>query len=296
VSVPGAIDYWCNGLTPEFAQRWGAATQELELGRSSALQAALRELAEPGPQFERLARAGVRAVVIPAIQDGRPDERPRPAMSFEPVWSTVDEVRALAQRHPGRVFGMATVNPFTGMAGVRRFRQLVEQDGFVALHIHTHTWDKRLDDRDYYPFYAACADLGVPVVAQVGHSADLTPSECGRPMSLDRPALYFPDVTFVMSHTGWPWVDEAVAMATKHTNVFVGTATYPPRRWASDLVEFARRRGAAKTLFGTGFPVLQPGPAIAELMDLGLADEAVAQILEGNARHVFGIVDRLAAA
>src|SRR5207244_2852823 len=81
---------------------------------------------------------------------------------------------------------------------------------------------------DYYPYYALAADLDVPVAMQAGASGGMTPSECGRPMGIDRAALYFSDTRFVLSHTGWPWVDEAVALARKLPYVFCGTASYPP--------------------------------------------------------------------
>ena len=42
------------------------------------------------------------------------------------------------------------------------------------------------------------------------------PSEVGRPIYLDQVAIDFPELTIVAGHIGYPWTDEAIAVATKH--------------------------------------------------------------------------------
>jgi len=113
-------------------------------------------------------------------------------------------------------------------------------------------------------------------------SGGRTASECGRPIGIDRPALYFTDTRFVLSHTGYPWVDEAIAMARKFANVFVGTASYPPRRWPPPLVEFC---ASEKVVFGTNFPTVGHGQACTQLRDLGLDHDTA--LVEGTARRIF---------
>jgi predicted TIM-barrel fold metal-dependent hydrolase len=150
-----------------------------------------------------------------------------------------------------------------------------------------HSWDRPFDHADYYPFYALCGERGVPAVMQAGTSGGLMASECGRPIGIDRPAIYFRETSFVLSHTGWPWVDEAVAMALKFPNVYLGTAAYPPVHWPPPLVEFLRRPGRSKMLFGTNFPTVGHRHALSQIDGLGLSEEAKAGLLGGNARGIF---------
>ena len=157
----------------------------------------------------------------------------------------------------------------------------------MGLHCHTHSWDRGFDDADYYPYYALCAAHDIPFVMQAGTSGGRFPSECGRPVGIDRPAIYFPTVRFVLSHTGWPWTAEAVAMALKFSNVFLGTATYPPRRWPTELVDFLTGPGREKVLYGSGFPTTGHTQAAAELDHLGLDPSEVGRITSTNARTVF---------
>ena len=98
----------------------------------------------------------------------------------------------------------------------------------VGCYLHVHSFDRPFDHPDYYPFYALCGEVGVPMAMQAGTSGGLMPSECGRPIGIDRPAIYFRDTNFLLSHTGWPWVDETIAMALKFPNVYLGTGAYPP--------------------------------------------------------------------
>jgi predicted TIM-barrel fold metal-dependent hydrolase len=112
-------------------------------------------------------------------------------------------------------------------------------------------------------------------------------SECGRPIGIDRPALYFPKVDFVLSHTGWPWVDEALAMVGKHANVFLGTAAFPPHHWSPQLLHFISGAGSGKVMLGTSFPVVGHRHALMRLRDVELSEQARAALLDGCARRVF---------
>jgi predicted TIM-barrel fold metal-dependent hydrolase len=79
----------------------------------------------------------------------------------------------------------------------------------------------------------------------------------------------------------------AIALARKFPNVFIGTASYPPRRWPDALVEFARGAGCDKVLFGTNFPTVGHRQALEQLPELDLSDAVSAALRGGNAQRVF---------
>ena len=64
------------------------------------------------------------------------------------------------------------------------------------------------------------------VFIDVGHTLDFMPIENGRPYRLDKIALYFPELTVVCTHTGWPWVEETLGVVTHKKNIFVDTSGY----------------------------------------------------------------------
>jgi len=282
--MTGIVDYLCNAFTPERAAVWKEATAGL------ALKIRDGEFVEPAAMVDRMDDLGIDTVLLPAVAPA-PGETPAPT-TFEAVAVTWEEVERLANDYPGRFAALAVVDPTSGMAGVHDLRARCQDAWVVGCYLHTHSWDRPLDHADYYPYYALASELDVPMAMQAGASGGMTPSESGRPIGVDRPALYFPETRFVLSHTGWPWVDEAIAMARKFPNVFVGTGSYPPRHWPDAIVAFARGAGRDKVLFGTNFPTVGHRQAIEQLPELGLERSIVDALLGGNARRVFTRLDR----
>lgn len=114
-------------------------------------------------------------------------------------------------------------------------------------------------------------------------------SEVGRPIYLDRVALDFPELVIVAGHIGYPWTEEAIAVATKHENVFIDTSAYTVRRYPPALIEFMRGHGSGKVLFGTNYPMIMPAKALDGLGSLGLDDETTALFLWKNAKRIYRI-------
>lgn len=280
--MAGIVDYWCNVFTPDREEGWRAAIEAQ--GVPVRVRVGDDGFADPAAMVERMDRLGIDTVVVPVAE---PHEGDGPLDFSRLAAGSVEEVGALVAAHPGRVVGCWSYDPAGGMAAVDRAREALELPWVVGLHLHTHSFDRPLDHADHYPFYALAADAGVPVVMQAGTSGGLMPSECGRPIGIDRPALYFRGVDFVLSHTGWPWVDEAVAMALKHPHVHLGTAVYPQRHWDEAVRRFLRGPGRAKTLYGTGFPTTGHRHTLDQLGELELPDEVLAAYLGGTARRVF---------
>jgi predicted TIM-barrel fold metal-dependent hydrolase len=282
MSGPGWIDYWCNAFTPDRRARWDAAIA----AQGIPLKIRTRDddsFAEPDAMLSRMDEIGVATLLLPCA-DAPQDADPT---TYELFTSAPGDVEKWSAQHPGRFGGLVTLDPTTGLAGLRRARAALEKDAFVGLQIHTHSWDRPFDHRDYYPYYALAAEHGVPVVMQAGTSGGRMASECGRPIGIDRPALYFEGVDFVLSHTGWPWVSEALAMVSKHPNVFLGTAAYPPHHWSPELVGFIAGAGQGKVLLGTSFPVVGHRHALDRLEALGLDVDARTALLSGAARRIF---------
>lgn len=198
-----------------------------------------------------------------------------------------DEVAAFVAEAPGRLVGVGSADISRPMAAVGEIRRCIGALGFRAIRILPWLWDVPPTDRRFYPVYAACCDLDVPFCTQIGHTGPLMSSEVGRPIYLDRVALDFPELKIVAGHIGYPWTDEAIAVATKHENVFIDTSAYTVRRYPPALVEFMAGHGRGKVLFGTNYPMITPQKALDGLEALSLDDEARALFLGGNARRVF---------
>jgi len=203
---------------------------------------------------------------------------------------TNDEVADLVARHPTRFRGVGTADIRWPAAACREIRRCVSDLEFVAIRVVPWLWNLPPNDRRYYPLFATCVDLGVPVCTQIGHTGPLCPSEPGRPIPyLDDVLLEFPELVVVGGHVGYPWIDEVLSLATKYPNFHIDTSAYVTHRLPAALVDYMRGRGRTRVLFGTNWPMLGADRALARLGDLGLDDEAIENYLSGNARRVFDL-------
>ncbi|GGD22009.1 amidohydrolase family protein [Pyruvatibacter mobilis] len=200
-----------------------------------------------------------------------------------------DEVAGFVAEAPDRLVGVGSVDISRPMDAVREIRRCVRELGFRAIRVLPWLWEVPPTDRRFYPVYAACVEEGVPFCTQIGHTGPLMPSEVGRPIYLDQVALDFPELVIVAGHIGYPWTDEAIAVTTKHENVYIDTSAYTARRYPDQLVAYLRGNGARKVMFGTNYPMFPPAAALKDLDALGLSDETRALFLGGNARRVFGL-------
>lgn len=200
-----------------------------------------------------------------------------------------DEIAGFVAQAPDRLVGVGSVDISKPMQAVREIRRCVEDLGFKAIRVLPWLWEAPPTDRRFYPVYVACCELGVPFCTQIGHTGPLMPSEVGRPVYLDQVALDFPELRIVGGHIGYPWTEEAIALVTKHENVYIDTSAYTATRYPLPLVEFMRGHGRRKVLFGTNYPMIDPAKALEGLDSLGLDDEAKSLFLSGNARQVFAL-------
>jgi predicted TIM-barrel fold metal-dependent hydrolase len=232
----------------------------------------------------KMDQAGVERSFLAAARAGDRRERDSREVPYE-------RVHEVCRAHPGRFSGLAGIDPFRGMEGVRELERAVRDYGFVGAHLYPHHFELAPDHAKYYPYYAKCCELGIPIMMQVGQSLVYQQGRrrrsVGRPIALDAVACDFPELTLIGIHIGIPWTDEMIAMAWKHPNVYIGTDAYAPRYWPPQLVHYLDTYGREKVMFGTDWPVVDPVRALREIETLDIRPEAKALLLGDNARRVF---------
>ncbi|MEZ5374774.1 MAG: amidohydrolase family protein [Microthrixaceae bacterium] len=284
----GAIDYWCNSFLPEREAAWQRAIDHQGLRLKIERQG--DEFCTGEEMVRRLDASGFATLVLVATDPPSTAQLDDPNL-FEHVACRAEEIAELSAQHPGRFVGVWSVDPTTGADGVVQAEAMLAQPWCVGLHNHTHSWDRRFDHPDFDDYYALCAERDVPFVMQAGKSGGDFPHECGHPDGIAAPAERHPALRFVLSHTGWPWTDEAIALATRFDNVYLGTASWPLRRWPEELRRFIAGPGRTKVLYGSGFPTTGHAQAARQFADTGLTAgfdaETVELLTARNARNVF---------
>jgi uncharacterized protein len=165
---------------------------------------------------------------------------------------SIDDVAEMVGESGGRLLGAASYDPFRIRESLEEIERGVRDYGFRYVWFHPLSYGLPPADRRYYPLYAKCVELDIAVGLQVGHSAEVLPSEGGRPMLVDDVAIDFPTLRINLSHTCWPWIDEWCSMLWRHPNVYGDISAYFPRSLDEKLIRFMdSSRGRDKVLFGT---------------------------------------------
>ena len=195
---------------------------------------------------------------------------------------------------PPEVAGKHTgVDPTRISKGVQLLESGVKNYGFVGAHLYPHWFEMAPDHAKYSPFYYKCCELDVPIMMQIGHCLDynrdrVLPS-VGRPITLDRVAIDFPELKLIGIHLGWPWTEEMIAMCFKHNNVYMAGDAYAPKHWPENYVHYLNSWGRHKCLFGTDWPVIDPERAVREVDELELRPESWQALMRENAMRLFAL-------
>lgn len=283
--MSGIIDIVVNLYTP----------QEVELGQTGLDEDFKKQVRMPEemrsgvtiPDYiKKMDQAGIERSLLIAVRAGDI----RVPESFEVPYESVYKV---CNKYPDRFSGLAGIDPFRGMQGLRDLEHAVNEMGFVGAHLYPHWCELPPNHRKYYPYYAKCCELGIPIMMQVGHNLVYSrkrrlPS-VGRPIYLDEVAIDFPDLKLIGIHIGIPWTEEMISMCWKHENVFTAGDAYAPKYWPESYVHYANSYGQKKVLFGTDWPVIDPVRAVEEFNELNFRESASQRILRENALEVFNL-------
>jgi hypothetical protein len=187
----------------------------------------------------------------------------------------------------GRIIGGCGYNPYRIKESIQDIDKGIKEYGFKFIYLHPASFNFNVGDRKWYPAYMKALEYGVPVGMQTGLSAEWLPSESGNPMYIEEAAFDFPDVIFILGHTGYPWVSEWMHLIEKFANVYGDIASYPPRAMPDKarIVDFIGRRGRGKVMFGSNGLGLKRCKD--QFMEFPLSEEVQEEVLRGTTIKVF---------
>jgi predicted TIM-barrel fold metal-dependent hydrolase len=204
-------------------------------------------------------------------------------------------VAAIAERQPGRFLPFAGVDIMAGNAALDELEHWVVEHGFRGLSLRPFMIGVPATDPAYFPFYAKCVELAIPL--SIHTSANWTRtriSDLGHPRHIDDVACLFPELTILMSHGGYPWVLEACLIAWKHPNVYLELAAHRPKYFTAlgagwdSLMRFGQTTIRDKIIYGTGaFLINRPYAQLCdEMRALSVQPEVLEDWLWRNATRL----------
>ena len=199
--------------------------------------------------------------------------------------------RAL-RRHPDRFIGSSQADPNRGMEGVRRIQRMHEEFGIKAVTAFPAGCFPQvpINDKRFYPVYAKCVELDLPICVCVGVPGPRIPMAAQHVELVDEVCWFFPELKFVMRHGGEPWTDLAVKLLLKWPNLYYSTSAFAPKHYPRAIVDYANTRGADKILYAGTFPMgLTLERIFRELPEVPFRDHVWPKFLRENALRVFDL-------
>jgi predicted TIM-barrel fold metal-dependent hydrolase len=207
-----------------------------------------------------------------------------------------DRARRYAEQRPDRFhLGVGGFDLLRPVPALRELEAYVRDHPVAYATVGPSFWGDGMyppSDAVYYPLYAKCAELGLPLCVNTGIPGPPLPAEVQDPMHLDRVCIRFPELKLCMIHGADPWWDTAMRMVQKYRNLRIMTSAWSPKRLPPRFLEFIAKRGRDKVIFATDSPVLSMQRCTSEVAALDLPDDVKAAWLHGNAEaFFFGSVD-----
>jgi predicted TIM-barrel fold metal-dependent hydrolase len=225
------------------------------------------------------------------------------AASNGPSEDINEKLADYVKKHSEKMVGFAVVEPINDKIAANNLKALKEKLGLKGTVLYCSA-------RGFHPthsralrFYESAQELGLPVFFHNG-DVNLNPEavlEYAQPYLLDEVARNFPALKIIIGTMGIPFVEQTLAMAAKHENVYADLTIRPSSVWQIyNIVVAAHERGVMdKLLFGSGFPYGHANQCIETLLGFNmlLADTnlptvprvRIRNIIERNTLELLGI-------
>ncbi len=193
------------------------------------------------------------------------------------------------KEHPDRFFPMLQVDPNRGMDTVRKMVSAYETYGIKAVSCFPAGLvpQVNISDKKFYPIYAKCVELDIPIFLNAGVPGPRVPMHCQHVEHLDEVCWFFPELRIVTFHGCEPWEDLAVKLMLKWPGLHFATSAFAPKYYPKAVIDYANTRGADKVLYAGYFPMgLTLERIMTEMKDVPFRDPIWPKFLRENALRV----------
>ena len=203
--------------------------------------------------------------------------------------------RYAAERPDRFALGVGGLNLLRPVKAMRALEAFVKDHPVAYVVVGPSFWGDGMyppSDAVYYPLYAKCCELDLPVCLNTGIPGPPLPAEAQNPIHLDRVCIRFPELKLCMIHGADPWWEVAIRLMLKYRNLRLMTSAWSPKRLPESLLHFMRSRGKDRIIFASDSPALSMERTLGEAANLDLPDEVRDHWLYENGKAFF--LDRLA--
>jgi predicted TIM-barrel fold metal-dependent hydrolase len=191
-------------------------------------------------------------------------------------------IAATVREQPGMLIGFATLHPDTERIGDELDRAIGL--GLKGIKLHPDFQKFNLDDRAAYKIYEA-AEGRVPILT---HTGDYRHSY-SHPSRVPKILKDFPGLQMICAHLGgWSQWDEA-RQYLKGENVWVDTSSSFFALANAELEKLIGVFGEDRVVFGSDYPMWDPGSELERFHTLDLSDDVKEKILYRNLTELLSL-------
>lgn len=205
--------------------------------------------------------------------------------------SNNDSVIEFVKKFPDKFFGFVGLDPHKGMNAVYELRAAVNDLGMRGAAVDPYLAQIYANDAKYYPIYAKCCELNVPIVFTTG-PATLVPGaiiDHVAPRYIDFVARDFPELKIIISHGGYPWVNEAIIVAQRNRNVYIEISEFESSPMSEAYVQAANTMIGDKILYASAHPFVDFRQALDTYAALPFTPEVRRKVMHDNAARLLGL-------
>lgn len=190
--------------------------------------------------------------------------------------------------YPSLFVGVHGYDPHKGMKAYRAMKRALEEKRSRGASIEPGMAKCSVDDAKYYPLYALCCEYDIPVLVTAGLSPNMpgVVLEHTAPVHVDKVATVFPELRMLVSHGGYPWINETIAVCMRHKNIFLDFSSAANKPMGEQYIKAARDCLAEKIVFSSASPFADVETALSQVLAMDFGENVLENILYRNAQRL----------
>jgi predicted TIM-barrel fold metal-dependent hydrolase len=215
-----------------------------------------------------------------------------------PARTTSNDVLAEVQRaHPGRFVGVAGIDVSNQMHdAMTELERCVEELDLCAVFVEPgRAPGCNLDDPLLYPIYEFCSQRRLTLIPQTSGLLGGRLVDYANPKYIERVADDFPDLHIICGHGCYPYVREAIVMASRRNNVWLAPDSYLFHMGRDDWVhalKFNLLGFSDRFVFSSAYPLNAPKSMVERFEALQLPEEILPKLFYKNAIAALRLSER----
>ncbi len=194
-----------------------------------------------------------------------------------------DTTAMAVRKYPDRFVGYASVNPHYPERMRAELERGFDELGLRMIKVHPSIMEYPVSGPGYEPAWRFAAERRTIVLSHTWTGGSICAPKQFEPLAKE-----YPDVTFILGHSGGTPAGyaEAIEVAQRCPNIYLDLCrSVMSRVWVERIVTEA---GPDRVLWGTDFPFIDPIYVLGRLASTALSDEAKRKVFGENAVKLRG--------